>query len=308
MHVKTTAKIISADFAFNKISFAAAFLVLILVSGLLLELIIGSELALSQLGFSFITSTEWNPVLRDFGALPAIFGTLVSSLIAIVIAIPVAIGSAIFLNELTPKWFSVPVGKAIELLAAIPSIIYGMWGLFVFAPWFADGFQMWAMMNLVDVPVIGVLFDGPPIGIGLLTAGIILSFMILPIMIALTRDALASIPNVVREAGYGLGATSNEVILKILLPKIRSAVVAASLLGTGRALGETMAVAFVIGGSNSIQASLFMPASSISATIAQQFNEASDPTHISALIGLGLVLLAITFVIIALSRLLLGKK
>ncbi len=308
MHIKTTTKILTADFAFNKISFACAFLVLILVSGLLLELIIGSELAFSQLGFSFVASTEWNPVSKSFGALPAIFGTLVSSLIAIIIAIPVAIGSAIFLNELTPKWFSVPIGKAIELLAAIPSIIYGMWGLFVFAPWFADGFQMWALMNLVEVPIIGPLFDGPPIGIGLLTAGIILSFMILPIMIALTRDALASIPNVVREAGYGLGATSNEVILKILLPKIRSTVVAASLLGTGRALGETMAVAFVIGGSNSINASLFMPASSISATIAQQFNEASDSTHISALISLGLVLLTITLVIIGLSRLLLGKK
>ncbi|WP_153914879.1 phosphate ABC transporter permease subunit PstC [Shewanella sp. TC10] len=308
MYIKTISKILNADFAFNKVSATCAFLVLILFVGLLIELLTGSQLAFESLGFSFLTSTEWNPVLGEFGAAPAIFGTLVSSFIAICIAIPIAIGAAIFLNELTPRWFSVPVGKAIELLAAIPSIIYGMWGLFVFAPWFSDGFQMWALMNLGDIPVIGTLFSGPPIGIGLLTAGIILSFMILPIMIALIRDALASIPNVVREAGYGVGATSFEVITRILLPKIKSAVFTASLLGTGRALGETMAVAFVIGGSNTIQASLFMPASSISATIAQQFNEASDPTHISALISLGLVLLTISLVIILLSRVLMGKK
>ncbi|MDD1830024.1 phosphate ABC transporter permease subunit PstC, partial [Photobacterium sp. ZSDE20] len=248
-----------------------------------------------------------DPINSNFGAASAIYGTLVTSFIAICIAVPVALGTAIFLAELAPKWISSPVSKAIELLAAIPSIIYGMWGLFVFAPWFSEGFQMWALTNLSGIPILGTWFSGPPIGIGLLSAGIILSFMILPIMTALTRDALRSIPDVLREAAYGVGATPFEVITKVLLPKVKSAVASAGILGLGRALGETMAVAFVIGGANRIETSLFMPASSISSTIAQQFNEATNEVHISSLIALGLVLFAITFVVMGAARYLLKR-
>ncbi|WP_036819996.1 phosphate ABC transporter permease subunit PstC, partial [Photobacterium sanctipauli] len=218
------------------------------------------------------------------------------------------LGTAIFLAELTPKWVSVPVSKAIELLAAVPSIIYGMWGLFVFVPWFSEGFQMWAGMNLTGLPIIGQWFNGPPIGIGLLSAGIILSFMILPIMTSLTRDALKSVPNVLREAAYGTGATPFEVITKVLLPKVKNATVSAGILGLGRALGETMAVAFVIGGASRIEFSFFMPASSISSTIAQQFNEATNPMHIASLIGLGVVLFIITFFVMGFARRLLRKS
>ena len=183
-----------------------------------------------------------------------------------------------------------------------------MWGLFVFAPWFSEGFQLWALNHLVTLPLIGPWFDGPPIGIGLLTSGIILSFMILPIITALTRDALKTIPSVVREAAYGIGATPYEVITRVLLPTIKNAAVGAGILGLGRALGETMAVAFVIGGANRIETSLFMPASSISSTIAQQFNEATNPLHISSLIYLGLVLFILTFVVMGTARLLLKKR
>lgn len=277
-------------------------MIFITLVGIVLSLIDGGWKAFSEFGPGFVFRNVWDPVNSDFGAASAVYGTLVTSLIAIVIAIPVAIGTAIFLAELAPRWIALPVSKAIELLAAVPSIIYGMWGLFVFAPWFSEGFQMWAAIHLVGLPLIGSWFDGPPIGIGLLTAGIILSFMILPIVTALTRDALQSIPNVLREAAYGVGATPYEVITRVLLPKIKSAVVSAGILGLGRALGETMAVAFVIGGANRIETSLFMPASSISSTIAQQFNEATNPMHISSLIGLGLVLFAITVVVMGTAR------
>ncbi|MBC7006019.1 phosphate ABC transporter permease subunit PstC [Photobacterium sp. BZF1] len=293
---------LDGDSIFNRISLFSAALIFITLVGIVLSLIDGGWKAFSEFGPGFVFRNVWDPVNSDFGAASAVYGTLVTSLIAIVIAIPVAIGTAIFLAELAPRWIALPVSKAIELLAAVPSIIYGMWGLFVFAPWFSEGFQMWAAMHLVGLPLIGSWFDGPPIGIGLLTAGIILSFMILPIVTALTRDALQSIPNVLREAAYGVGATPYEVITRVLLPKIKSAVVSAGILGLGRALGETMAVAFVIGGANRIETSLFMPASSISSTIAQQFNEATNPMHISSLIGLGLVLFAITVVVMGTAR------
>ncbi|MCW8336139.1 phosphate ABC transporter permease subunit PstC [Vibrio paucivorans] len=299
---------VNGDSVFNKLSFTSALLIFVTLIGIVLSLIEGGWPAFKEFGPGFVFQNVWDPIGGQFGAASAIYGTLVTSFIAIVIATPIALGTAIFLAELTPKWISIPVSKAIELLAAVPSIIYGMWGLFVFSPWFSEGFQMWASANLVGIPVIGPWFDGPPIGIGLLTAGIILSFMILPIMTSLTRDALKSVPNVLREAAYGTGATPFEVITKVLLPKVKNATVSAGILGLGRALGETMAVAFVIGGANRIETSFFMPASSISSTIAQQFNEATDPIHIASLIGLGVVLFIITFFVMGFARRLLRKS
>lgn len=298
----------NADSVFYRLSFTSAIVIFLLLTGIILTLVDGGWIALVEFGPSFIFSNVWDPVNSQFGAAAAVYGTLVSSLIAIVIAIPVGLGTAIFLAELVPGWISIPVGKAIELLAAVPSIIYGMWGLFVFAPWFSEGFQFWALQHLADLPLIGVWFNGPPIGIGLLTAGIILSIMIMPIITALTRDALKSIPNVVREAAYGVGATPFEVITRVLLPSIKNAAVGAGILGLGRALGETMAVAFVIGGANRIETSLFMPASSISSTIAQQFNEATNDMHIASLVSLGLVLFILTFIVMGIARMLLRSK
>ncbi|MGL6315594.1 phosphate ABC transporter permease subunit PstC [Vibrio sp. WXL103] len=308
MTTLTLKRKVNGDSIFDKLSFFSALLIFITLTGIVLSLIEGGWPAFREFGPGFVFTNVWDPIGGNFGAAAAIYGTLVTSFIAIVIAAPIALGTAIFLAELAPRWLSVPVSKAIELLAAVPSIIYGMWGLFVFSPWFSNGFQMWAAMNLVDVPLIGPWFDGPPIGIGLLTAGIILSFMILPIMTSLTRDALTSIPNVLREAAYGTGATPFEVITKVLIPKVKNATVSAGILGLGRALGETMAVAFVIGGASRIETSFFMPASSISSTIAQQFNEATDPTHIASLIALGVVLFIITFFVMAFARRLVHSK
>ena len=299
---------LDGDTVFFRLSFSSAVLILLVLTGIVLSLIDGGWMALSEFGPGFVFRNIWDPVNGQFGAASAVYGTLVSSLIAMVIAVPLSLGIAIFLAELAPNWISQPVGMAIELLAAVPSIIYGMWGLFVFAPWFSETFQMWAADNLADFPVIGPWFDGPPIGIGLLTAGIILAIMILPIVSSLVRDALKTVPNVLREAAYGVGATPFEVVTKVLLPAIKNAAVGASILGLGRALGETMAVAFVIGGANRIETSLFMPASSISSTIAQQFNEATDALHISSLIGLGIVLFMLTFVVMGFARVLLKKK
>ncbi|CAH0537583.1 phosphate ABC transporter permease subunit PstC [Vibrio marisflavi] len=293
---------VNGDSIFNKVSLFSALIIFITLAGLVISLFHGGWPAFEKFGLSFIYKSEWDPVGGNFGVAAEIYGTLVSSLIAIIIAVPVSLGTAIFLAELTPTWVSEPVGKAVELLAAVPSIIYGMWGLFVFAPWFSNGFQTWAGDHLVGLPIIGPLFDGPPIGIGLMTAGIILSIMILPIMTSFARDALNSIPNVVREAAYGIGATNFEVIVKVLIPKVKNAIVSAGILGLGRALGETMAVAFVVGGSSSISESLFMPASTISATIAQQFGEATGNIYISSLIGLGAVLFVITFIVMILAK------
>lgn len=275
---------------------------------ILIALIIGAWPALQKFGPAFFVSTSWNPVTEDFGAANALYGTLISSLIAVVLALPVGLAIAIFLSELCPQWLSRPLYIAIELLAAVPSIIYGMWGLFVFAPWFSDGFQMWAGEHLASIPVIGPLFSGPPMGVGLLTSGIILAFMILPILTSLIKEGLSTVPNVLREATYGIGATQFEVITKVLLPSIKSTIFGALILSLGRALGETMAITFVIGGAQSMESSLFMPATSISATIAEQFNEATGDIHIASLIGLGLVLFMITFVVMGTARVMLRRK
>ncbi len=296
------------DNIFNSVSLLSALIVLVLLAGLIISLISGSQLAFSTFGFKFIFNDTWDPIQGIFGAAASIYGTIVSSLIACLIAVPLSLGIAIFLSELAPEWIRTPVAKAIELLAAIPSIIFGMWGLFVFGPWFSDNFQVWSSEHLGDLPVIGALFSGPPIGVGLLSAGIILSFMILPIITSLTKEALASIPNVLRETAYGIGANQYEVITKVLLPSVKRAVVSACILGLGRALGETMAVTFVIGGTNRIETSLFMPATSIASTIAQQFNEATDSVHISSLLGLGVLLFVITFIVMLLANRLVGAK
>ncbi|OEF25522.1 phosphate ABC transporter permease subunit PstC [Vibrio rumoiensis] len=292
---------------FKNASYTSALLIMLIMIALFASLVGGAWPAISKFGFGFITNTDWDPVQSLFGAANALYGTMVSAIIAVLLATPVGIAIAISLSELVPKWIAKPISMAIELLAAVPSIIYGMWGLFVFAPWFSENIQTWMLDNLSPLPVIGVLFDGPPIGLGLLTSGIILAIMILPIFTSLIKDALSTVPNVLRESSYGIGAHSYEVILKVLLPSIKSSILGAFILALGRALGETMAITFVIGGSQDINASLFMPATSISATIAEQFNEATDPTHIASLLELGLVLFVITFMVMGYARIQLRK-
>ncbi|WP_406666357.1 phosphate ABC transporter permease subunit PstC [Gallaecimonas sp. GXIMD1310] len=299
---------LQGDTLFRRACISSAGVISVLMLAILISLVVGAWPALDKFGLSFFTSSEWNPVTETFGAANALYGTVVSSIIAVVLALPVGVAIAIFLSELSPEWLSRPLSIAIELLAAVPSIIYGMWGLFVFAPWFSEGFQMWAGEHLVGLPIIGGFFDGPPMGVGLLTSGIILAFMILPILTSLIKEALSTVPSVLREATYGIGATHYEVITKVLLPAIRSSVFGALILALGRALGETMAITFVIGGAQSISQSLFMPATSISATIAEQFNEATGDLHIASLIGLGLVLFMITFVVMGAARVLLRRK
>ncbi|MGV3000599.1 phosphate ABC transporter permease subunit PstC [Vibrio sp. E150_018] len=298
---------LGADKLFQKLSFASALLITVLMVALFASLVGGALPAISEYGFSFITSTHWDPVQSLFGAANALYGTIVSALIAVLLATPIGIAIAISLSELMPKWLAKPISIAIELLAAVPSIIYGMWGLFVFAPWFSEHVQMWLLENISPLPVIGVLFEGPPIGLGLLTSGIILAIMILPILTSLIKDALTTVPNVLRESSYGIGAHSCEVILKVLLPSIKSSILGAFILSLGRALGETMAITFVIGGSQDINASLFMPATSISATIAEQFNEATNPMHLASLLELGLVLFLVTFIVMGYARIQLRK-
>ena len=295
------------DRCFKQGSFSTALLITVMMAAIFATLVGGAMPAVQEFSLSFIFSTEWDPINFVFGAGNALYGTLVSSIIAVIIATPIGIAIAITLSELLPKWISYPVGLAIELLSAVPSIIYGMWGLFVFAPWFAEGPQMWMIEHMSVIPVIGPLFAGAPLGQGLLRAGIILSFMILPIMTSLIKDALNTVPNVLRESSYGIGANTYEVISHILLPSIKSSVFGAFILALGRALGETMAVTFVIGNSQDINSSLFMPATSISATIANQFNEA-DGIKMSSLMALGLVLFIVTFLVMGYARLQLRKS
>ncbi|SDI07280.1 phosphate transport system permease protein [Vibrio xiamenensis] len=295
------------DRCFKQASLFSALSVTVIMVAIFATLVFGALPAIKQFGIGFIFSTEWDPINLVFGAGNALYGTLVSSIIAALLATPVGIAIAISLSELMPKWLSHPVSIAIELLSAVPSIIYGMWGLFVFAPWFANGPQIWMLEHISGIPLIGPLFSGVPLGQGLLTAGIILAFMILPIMTALIKDALNTVPNVLKESSYGIGANTYEVISKILLPSIKSSIFGAFILALGRALGETMAVTFVIGNAQDISAALFMPATSISATIANQFNEA-DGIKMSALMALGLVLFIVTFLVMGYARVQLRKS
>ena len=281
-----------------------ALLVSMSVIAILVSLWMGAWPALHKFGIGFLSSTAWNPVTEEFGALVAIYGTLVSTVVAMLIAVPLSFGIALFITELAPRWLKRPVGTAIELLAAIPSIIYGMWGLFVFAPLFADHVQPWLTDHLVGVPLIGLLFDGPPMGIGMFTAGLILAIMITPFITAVMRDVFELVPPVLKESAYGLGATTAEVVLKVVLPYAKIGVVGGIMLGLGRALGETMAVTFVIGNAHNLHLSLFMPGTTISATLANEFTEAVGPIYTSSLMALGLILFLITFIVLALAQML----
>ena len=293
------------DAAFRKVTLSFALLVLLLLGAIIASLIWGSYPIFEKFGFGFLTSRDWNPVTNEFGAANAIYGTVVTSLIALLIAFPVSFGIAIFLTELCPAWLKRPLGTAVELLAAIPSIIYGMWGLFVFAPLFAQYAQPFLSKNFGGIPLIGELFQGPPMGIGMLTAGIILAVMVIPFIASVMRDVFEIVPPVLKESAYGLGATTWEVVRNIVLPYTKAGVVGGTMLGLGRALGETMAVTFVIGNTPKIAASLFEPGASIASTIANEFAEAGDGGHIAALIGVGLVLFIITFVVLALAKVML---
>ncbi len=295
------------DVAFRQVTRAAAFFVLLLLGAVIASLIQGSLPALRAFGFNFLTTDSWNPVTEKFGALAPIYGTLVTSIIAMLIAVPVGLMIAFFLTELCPQWLRRPIGIAIELLAGIPSIIYGIWGLFVFAPILQDTLQPFLINTLGNVPWIGPLFAGPPYGIGMLTAGLILTIMVLPFVTAISRDVFEAVPAVLKEAAYGVGCTTWEVVRYVVLPYTRVGVIGGVMLGLGRALGETMAVTFVIGNAHRISASLLAPGTTISATIANEFTEAVGDLYTSSLIALGLILFVITLIVLAAARYLLRR-
>jgi phosphate transport system permease protein len=293
------------DVAFRSATWIFAVFVLLILTGVIVSLVAGALPALQHFGWSFIASDAWNPVTEKFGALPAIYGTLVTSAIAMLIGIPVAFGIAIFITELCPPWLKRPVGTLIELLAAVPSIIYGIWGLFVFAPVLQSTLQPFLIDTLGNLPWIGALFGGPPLGIGIMTAGLILGIMVLPFITSVMRDVFETVPTVLKESAYGIGATTWEVIWNIVLPTTRVGVIGGIMLGLGRALGETMAVTFVIGNAHRVQASLLAPGTTISATLANEFTEAVGDLYLSSLIALGLVLSFITLLVLTAAKLLL---
>ena len=292
----------TSDLVFHGLTRAAAITVLVLLSGVILALIIGSAPALSTFGLSFITTEVWNPVTDQFGALAPIYGTLVTSAIAMLIAVPVGLMVAFFLTELCPPILRRPIAIAIELLAGIPSIIYGIWGLFVFAPFLQKYIQPFLIDAFANVPVLNALFEGPPYGIGMLTAGLILAIMVLPFVTAISRDVFDAVPPVLKEAAYGVGCTTWEVFGHVILPYTRVGVIGGCMLGLGRALGETMAVTFVIGNAHKVAASILAPGTTISASIANEFTEAVGDLYTSSLIALGLILFVITFIVLACAR------
>jgi phosphate transport system permease protein len=279
-----------------------AILVLIILAGVIVALVHGALPALAKFGFGFVITEEWNPVTEEFGALAPIFGTLVTSAIAMLIGIPLAFGVALFITELCPVWLKRPLGVMIELLAAIPSIIYGIWGLFVFAPFLQRHVQPLIIDTLGAVPGIGALFKGPPLGIGIFTAGLILGIMVLPFISAVMRDVFETVPAILKESAYGIGATTWEVMRHVVLPYTRVGVVGGIMLGLGRALGETMAVTFVIGNAHEISGSLMAPGTTISAALANEFTEAVGDTYLSSLIALGFILFLITFTVLAIAK------
>ena len=294
-----------ADRLFKYAAAAAAVFVFVLLLGAALSMLWGGRLAFHTFGWGFLTSTDWDAVAHKFGALLPIYGTLVSSFLALVIAVPISFGIAMFLTEIAPGWMRGPVSTAIELLAAIPSIIYGMWGLFVFAPVLADHVEPWLIDNLGSAWLIGPLFSGAPIGLGMLPAGLILGIMIIPFITAVMRDVFAATPQMLKESAFALGATRWEVMRSVVLPYTRSAVIGAIFLGLGRALGETMAVTFVLGNAHELSMSLLDPSNSIAATLANEFTEADSPIYLSSLIALGFVLFVVTFIVLAFAKLLL---
>jgi phosphate transport system permease protein len=304
-HSKILGRLRFDDTLFRHLTRAAAILVLIILSGVIISLIGGSLPALQAFGFNFLIEQRWNPVTEKFGALAPIYGTLVTSFIAMLIAVPLGLLIALFLTELCPTWLRRPIGIAIELLAGIPSIIYGIWGLFVFAPFLQRTLQP-ALIDWLDgVPVLSMLFEGPPYGIGMLTASLILAIMVLPFITSISRDVFEAVPPVLKEAAYGVGCTTWEVVYHVVLPYARVGVIGGVMLGLGRALGETMAVTFVIGNAHKISASVLAPGTTISATIANEFTEAVGDLYTSSLIALGLILFVITFIVLAAARLLL---
>jgi phosphate transport system permease protein len=294
------------DFIFHKVTMLFAASVLLVLVGIIVSLVIGAVPAFKEFGLGFITTVEWDPVNDKYGALIAITGTLVTSFIALLIAFPVSFGIALFLTEICPTSLRRPMGTAVELLAGVPSIIYGMWGLFVFAPFFNDHVQPLLKATLGQLPILGKLFSGPTMGIGILTAGLILAVMIIPFISSVMRDVFEIVPAVLKESAYGLGCTKWEVVRKIVLPYTKTGVVGGVMLGLGRALGETMAVTFVIGNANELSWSLFAAGNSISSTLANEFAEASSKLHVSSLYALALILFAITFVVLSAAKLMLA--
>jgi phosphate transport system permease protein len=293
------------DIIFAAVTKGFAYLVFFLLVAILASLVVGSWPAIQKFGFKFFYDPEWDPVGEEFGALVPIYGTLVSSFIAMIIAVPVSFGIALFLTELAPSWLKRPLGTAIELLAAIPSIIYGMWGLFVFVPLFSEYVQPFLISTLGNVPFVGFLFAGPPMGIGMLTAGIILAIMVIPFITAVMRDVFELVPVVLKESVYGLGATTWEVVWQVVLPYTRAGVVGGIMLGLGRALGETMAVTFVIGNTHRMSSTLLAPGASIASSLASEFTEAVEEIYTSSLIELGLILFLITTIVLACAKLML---
>jgi phosphate transport system permease protein len=293
------------DALFKNLTRLFAFLVFILLAAILVSLIYGSRESLAKYGLSFLWLNDWDPVNSNYGAVVPIIGTLLTSAIALIIAVPVSFGIAIFLTELSPTWLRRPLGTAVEMLAAIPSIIYGMWGLFVFVPVFQQYVQPFMIATLGSLPVIGGIFAGPPFGIGIFTAGLILSIMIIP-FIAVMRDVFELVPAMLKESAYGLGSTTWEVMWRVVLPYTKSGVIGGIMLGLGRALGETMAVTFVIGNAFKWSGSLFSPGNSIASALANEFNEAGGIQK-SALLELGLILFLITTIVLALAKMLLVR-
>jgi phosphate transport system permease protein len=304
---KVLVRLRRSDDLFRILTRSAAFAVLVILGGVIVSLIIGSIPALTAFGFDFPFTQSWNPVTEKFGALAPIYGTLVTSFIAMLIAVPVGLMVAFFLTELCPKWLRRPIAIAIELLAGIPSIIYGIWGLFVFAPFMQEYVQPLLIGAFGDIPVLSSLFAGPPYGIGVLTSALILAIMVLPFITSISRDVFDAVPPVLKEAAYGLGCTTWEVFRRVVLPFTRVGVIGGVMLGLGRALGETMAVTFVIGNAHKVSASLLAPGTTISATIANEFTEAVGDLYTSSLIALGLILFVITFIVLTAARLMLAR-
>jgi phosphate transport system permease protein len=295
-----------ADLLFGGLARGAAWLTLALLAGILLSLVVGAWPAIEKYGLGFLTRSVWDPVQEEFGGLVMIYGTLATSLIALLIAVPVSFGIALFLTEMSPAWLKRPLGIAIELLAAVPSIVYGMWGLLVFGPILAEYVQAPLQTLFSGVPYLGALVSGPPVGIGILSAGIILAIMIIPFIASVMRDVFEVTPPLLKESAYGLGSTTWEVVYKVVLPYTKAGVLGGIMLGLGRALGETMAVTFVIGNMNQLDSlSVFQAANSITSALANEFAEAASGLHQASLIYLGLVLFFITFVVLTLSKLLL---
>jgi phosphate transport system permease protein len=304
---KVLVRLRRSDDLFRILTRSAALAVLVILGGVIVSLIIGSIPALKAFGIEFPFSQSWNPVTEKFGALAPIYGTLVTSFIAMLIAVPVGLMVAFFLTELCPKWLRRPIAIAIELLAGIPSIIYGIWGLFVFAPFMQEYVQPLLISAFGNIPVLSSLFEGPPYGIGVLTSALILAIMVLPFITSISRDVFEAVPPVLKEAAYGLGCTTWEVFRNVVLPFTRVGVIGGVMLGLGRALGETMAVTFVIGNAHKVSASLLAPGTTISATIANEFTEAVGDLYTSSLIALGLILFVITFIVLSAARLMLAR-